>query len=105
VSRVVVEDLRTHELRELDCDGVFIFAGMQPNLELFTGTFARDRFGYLEVDPEMRTSVPRVFAAGDIVSKRYRQMTTAVADGTIAAITIAHELATETRPEKTVRAA
>jgi thioredoxin reductase (NADPH) len=93
VSTVVVEDLKTHEHELLACDGVFIFAGMQPNLEPLPGRLAQDDFGYLKVDDEMRTSVPHVFAAGDIVSKRYRQMTTAIADGTIAAIAAARELA------------
>ncbi len=92
VSTVVVEDLRTHEVKKLSCDGVFIFAGMQPNLEPFPKRFELDRFGYLKVDDEMRTNVPNVFAAGDIVSKRYRQMTTAVSDGTVAAIVVAKEL-------------
>lgn len=93
VSTVVAEDVRTHELKRLSCDGVFIFAGMQPNLEPFPPRFELDRFGYLKVDDEMRTNVPNVFAAGDIVSKRYRQMTTAVSDGTVAAIVAAKELA------------
>jgi len=93
VSRVRVEDLKTHELKELSCDGVFIFAGMKPNLDLFTENFALDAFGYLKVDENMRTNVPNVYAAGDIVSKRYRQMTTAVADGTIASIAVSRELA------------
>ena len=92
VSTVVVEDLRTHEVKKLSCDGVFIFAGMQPNLEPFPKRFELDLFGYLKVDDEMRTNIPNVFAAGDIVSKRYRQMTTAVSDGTVAAIVVAKEL-------------
>lgn len=93
VSRVVVENLKTRELRELSCDGVFIFAGMRPNLELFEKRFELDSFGYVRVDEDMHTSIPHVFAAGDIVSKRHRQMTTAVADGTIASIMVSRELA------------
>jgi thioredoxin reductase (NADPH) len=92
VSTVVVEDLKTHELERLSCDGVFIFAGMRPNLDLFPERFELDRFGYLKVDDEMRTNVKDVFAAGDIVSKRYRQMTTAISDGTVASISAAREL-------------
>ncbi len=92
VHRVLVEDLVHHELRELECDGVFVFAGMQPNLELFPGRFELDRWGYLKVDEEMHTSIPDVFAAGDIATKRFRQMTTAVADGTVAAIVASREL-------------
>jgi len=93
VSKVIVENLKTHTMEELACDGVFIFAGMKPNVDLFEEAFERDAFGYIKVDNDMRTSIPHVYAAGDIVSKRYRQMTTAVADGTIASIAMARELA------------
>jgi thioredoxin reductase (NADPH) len=93
VGTVLAEDLRTHQHKPLACDGVFIFAGMRPNLDSFDGRLALDRFGYVKVDDEMRTSLPHVFAAGDIVSKRHRQMTTAIADGTIASIAAARELA------------
>ncbi|MBI4951630.1 MAG: FAD-dependent oxidoreductase [Myxococcales bacterium] len=93
VDSVVVEDLRTHEQKTLACDGVFVFAGMKPNLEGFGTELELDRFGYVKVDEEMRTSIPGVYAAGDIVSKRYRQMTTAVSDGTIASIALSRDLA------------
>jgi thioredoxin reductase (NADPH) len=93
VDEVVVEDLQTHERKTIACDGVFVFAGMKPNLDLFAGQLELDRFGYVKVDEEMRTNIPGVYAAGDIVSKRYRQMTTAVSDGTIASIALARDLA------------
>jgi thioredoxin reductase (NADPH) len=93
VDSVVVEDLETGEKKTLACGGVFVFAGMRPNLELFEGVFELDRFGYVKVDEEMRTNLPGVYAAGDIVSKRYRQMTTAVSDGTIAAMALAKDIA------------
>jgi len=93
VDEVVVEDLKTHEQETIACDGVFVFAGMKPNLDLLEGQLELDRFGYVKVDEEMRTSIPGVYAAGDIVSKRYRQMTTAVSDGTIASIALARDLA------------
>lgn len=92
IGAVQIEDLRTGDRRTVECDGVFVFAGMQPNLELFNGQLERDDFGYLRVDEQMHTNVPNVFAAGDIRSKLYRQMTTAVSDGTVAAMTIAREL-------------
>ena len=44
------------------------------------------RKGYIIADRDMRTSLPGVFAAGDVISKKYRQLTTAAADGTIAAL-------------------
>ncbi len=92
VSKVLVEDLKTHEIKELSCDGVFIFAGMKPNLELFPDRFELDPYGYVKVDEAMHTSVPDVLAAGDVACKRYRQITTAVSDGTVAAITVSREL-------------
>ncbi len=93
VDAVIVEDLETGQRRRIDCDGAFVFAGMRPNLEAFGGVFKLDGAGYVVVDQEMRTNVPGVFAAGDIVSKRFRQMTTAVSDGTVASMALAQELA------------
>ena len=95
VNKVVVEELKTGKMKTLDCDGVFIFAGTQPNLELFNGHFKLDQWGYVETDGDMRSSIPGVFVVGDIRSKKYRQITTAVSDGTIAAMAIARELETE----------
>jgi len=89
---VEVEDLQTKEIKTLNADGVFIFIGMKPNLGLFTDKLELDQWGYIKTDDEMRTSIPNVYAVGDVISKKYRQITTAVADGTIAAISIAKEL-------------
>jgi thioredoxin reductase (NADPH) len=89
---VEVEDLTTQEIKTLESDGVFIFIGMKPNLDLFTDKLELDKWGYIKTDDEMRTSIPNVYAVGDVISKKYRQITTAVADGTIAAISIAKEM-------------
>jgi len=91
---VEVEDLKTGERKTIECDGVFVFVGMQPNVEGISEQVEHDPQGWLIVDEEMRTNVPDVFATGDLRIKRYRQMTTAVSDGTIAAITVARELGT-----------
>lgn len=93
VDAVMVEDLRTHARREIAADGAFVFAGMQPNLEGLAGAFELDAWGYIKTDDEMRTSVPGVYAAGDVISKRFRQMTTAVNDGTIASMALSKEIA------------
>ena len=93
VDGVILEDLETGTQRKLAVDGVFVFAGMQPNLEAFGSVFDLDPYGYVKVDPEMHTNVPGVFAAGDVISKRFRQMTTAVSDGTVASMAMAKELA------------
>ncbi|HSQ67304.1 MAG TPA: FAD-dependent oxidoreductase, partial [Polyangiaceae bacterium] len=89
----LVEDLRARVQREIPVDGVFVFAGMQPNLDGLAGDFELDRWGYIKTDDEMRTSVPGVYAAGDVISKRFRQMTTAVNDGTIASMALSKEIA------------
>ncbi|MGQ9842637.1 MAG: FAD-dependent oxidoreductase [Spirochaetota bacterium] len=87
---VEVENLKNSERLKIQCDGVFIFAGMKPNL--IQDGLDTDNNGYLITDEYMHTSLPNVFAAGDIRSKPYRQITTAVSDGTIAAITAVKEL-------------
>ncbi len=89
---VRVEELDTGKVKELVTDGVFVFVGMKPNLEGIDGGLETDDWGYLKVDHEMRTNLPDVFAAGDVISKQIRQITTAVSDGTIASIVIAREL-------------
>ena len=89
---VDVEDLNTKEVKTLTTDGVFIFIGMKPNIQLFKENLELDKWGYIKTDEDMRTNIPDVFAVGDVISKKYRQITTAVADGTIAAIAIAKEM-------------
>ena len=86
VQRIRVEDLKTHATRELATDGVFIFCGMTPQTGLLKGYVTLNPQGYVETDEAMGTKVPGLFAAGDIRVKRFRQITTAVADGTIAAL-------------------
>lgn len=88
----VVENLETGEKTKLTSDGVFIFIGMKPNIELFRDKLELDQWGYIKTDEDMRTNIPDIYAVGDVISKKYRQITTAVADGTIAAIAIAKEL-------------
>jgi thioredoxin reductase (NADPH) len=87
-----VENVKTKERRKLISDGVFIFIGMKPNIGLFKDKLALDQWGYIKTDEDMRTSVPGIYAVGDVISKKYRQITTAVADGTIAAMAISKEL-------------
>lgn len=87
-----VENLKTREITRLVSDGVFIFIGFQSNINLFRDKLELDKWGYIKTDEDMRTNIPGVYAVGDVISKKYRQITTAVADGTIAAIAIAKEL-------------
>lgn len=87
-----VENLKTRELTKMVSDGVFVFIGMKPNIELFKDKLKLDKWGYISTDEDMQTSIPGIYAIGDVISKKYRQITTAVADGTIAAMAIAKEL-------------
>jgi thioredoxin reductase (NADPH) len=87
-----VENLITGEHKKLISDGVFIFIGMKPNIELFRDKLQLDQWGYIKADENMKTSISDIYAVGDVISKKYRQITTAVADGTIAAMAIAKEL-------------
>ena len=86
LQKVQVEQLKSGELTYLETDGVFVFIGYIPNTEAFEGVVKTNERGEFIVDQDMRTSLPGVFAAGDCVAKRYRQVTTAVSDGTIAAL-------------------
>jgi thioredoxin reductase (NADPH) len=65
---------------------------MKPNIDLFKENLELDQWGYIKTDEDRQTSIPGVYAVGDVISKKYRQITTAVADGTIAAIAVAKEL-------------
>jgi thioredoxin reductase (NADPH) len=87
-----IEDLKTKKRKKLISDGVFVFIGFKANINLFKDKLTLDKWGYIKTDEDMRTNIPGVFAVGDVISKKYRQITTAVADGTIAAIAIAKEL-------------
>lgn len=89
---VRVEDLKTKEIKDLETDGVFVFVGMKPNTDIIKDNLETDDWGYIKVDDEMRTSIPGVYAVGDVISKKYRQITTAVGDGTIASIACTKEI-------------
>jgi len=88
-----IENMKSKEVSKLVSDGVFVFIGLKSNVEVFGDSLPEaDQWGYIITDEDMKTSIKNVFAIGDITSKKYRQITTAVADGTIAAISISKEL-------------
>ena len=90
LDTIVVKNVKTGELTEIHADeedglfGLFGFIGYNPNSALFEGLLDMER-GYIITDADMRTSIPGVFAAGDIRVKSLRQVVTATADGAIAA--------------------
>ena len=91
LSSMVVENTKTGELTEINADeedgifGLFVFIGFKPQSALFEGKLAMEN-GYIVTDVNMKTSIPGVFAAGDIRVKSLRQVVTAAADGAIAAV-------------------
>ncbi len=86
LEKIKYENQRTHEIDEMDVDGVFILIGYVPNTEPFKGLIAVNERNEIISDELMQTDLSGVFAAGDARVKRYRQITTAVSDGTIAAL-------------------
>jgi len=86
LERLEVESLRTSERKTLATDGVFVFVGMVPRTDLLAPYVTLAPGGYVQTSEAMETDVPGLYAAGDIRAKRFRQITTAVADGTIAAL-------------------
>ncbi|WP_405447290.1 thioredoxin-disulfide reductase [Streptomyces erythrochromogenes] len=87
LSGVVLRDVFTGKLRDLDVTGLFIAIGHDPRTELFTGQVDLDAEGYIKVaSPSTRTSVPGVFGAGDVVDHTYRQAITAAGSGCAAAL-------------------
>lgn len=86
LESIDVKSLKTGEITNYRTDGVFIFIGYVPNSEPFNGIVELNKWGEIVVDKDMATNVPGVFAAGDCIAKRYRQVTTSVAEGTISAL-------------------
>ncbi|HMN48148.1 MAG TPA: thioredoxin-disulfide reductase [Ignavibacteriaceae bacterium] len=89
LESVKIQNQATQEITEMKIDGVFIFIGYVPNTESLEGIIELNQWKEIVVDKDMKTNLPGVFAAGDSIQKRYRQVTTAVADGTIAALSAA----------------
>ncbi len=94
---VKIRNLITGEDTDFRTDGVFIFIGYVPNTEWLNGHVKMNERGEIITGPDMSTNIEGVFSAGDANAKRYRQVTTAVADGTIAALAAADYLHSQKR--------
>ncbi len=92
LEKVVIEHLPTGKKTDLKTDGTFIFVGYQPNTESLVDLVQLNNRNEIVVNSEMKTNINGVFAAGDCINKRYRQVTTAVAEGTIAALSVSEYL-------------
>ena len=89
LRKIKIQNQKDFNISEMNIDGVFIFIGYVPNSERFEGIIELNENKEIIVDKNMNTSLSGVFAAGDNIAKRYRQVTTAVSDGTIAALSAA----------------
>ncbi|HYT73008.1 MAG TPA: thioredoxin-disulfide reductase [Gemmatimonadales bacterium] len=87
-EQLVLEDTVTGRRSTLNVGGVFIFVGFKPNTGIVEGHFEHDAAGYMITDERMMTTIPGLFAAGDVRSQLTRQITTAVGDATTAAIAV-----------------
>lgn len=92
LEKVTIEHLPTGKISEFNTDGTFIFVGYQPNTENFVYVINLNERNEIIVDSDMKTNVNGIFAAGDCIVKKYRQVTTAVADGTVAALSVSEFL-------------
>lgn len=92
LEEVVIEHIPSGKLMTKKIDGVFVFIGYVPNTEDLKGIIELNKWGEIIVDENFKTSIDGVYAAGDAIVKRYRQVTTAVSDGTIAALNVAEFL-------------
>lgn len=83
---VKLKDAITNVVSELNCEGVFLAIGHNPNTSIFKGFLEMDAAGYLKTDRFCKTSVEGIFAAGDVQDNRYRQAITAAGSGCMAAM-------------------
>ena len=92
VEGLELRNVKTGEVSQLPVAGVFIFVGITPNTAWLKGRIPVDEWGFIFTDAEMATSIPGIFAAGDVRSKLLRQISTAVGDGATAAFAAEHYL-------------
>jgi len=92
VNSVSLKNVKTGEETELITDGVFIFIGHDPNTELYQGKVELDDDGYVVADRFMQTSVPGVYAAGEVADSHFRQVITSAGMGAAAAMQAIHFL-------------
>lgn len=84
VSSVTLRNVKTNEVTEFEAEGVFVYVGLVPNSQVAEGLNITDEEGWVITDHAMATSIPGIFAVGDVRQKHLRQIVTATSDGAIA---------------------
>jgi len=86
LTAIVITNQKTNEQTVIETDGIFLAIGHIPTTELFKGYLKLDRYGYINVENQIQTSIEGLFAAGDVVDPRYRQAITSAGSGCMAAL-------------------
>ncbi|HEK9997597.1 TPA: thioredoxin-disulfide reductase [Streptococcus equi subsp. zooepidemicus] len=92
VSNVVIENVKTGQVTNHDFGGVFIYVGLIPVTQMVSELGITNQEGWIVTDDQMKTSIPGIFAVGDVRQKQLRQITTAVGDGAIAGQGVYHHI-------------
>jgi len=90
VEKISVKNIKNGNIKSLSVDGCFIWVGINPNTEFLGGAIKLDEAGFIVADLNMETSVPGVFAAGDVRNTPLRQIATSVGDAAIAVASAEH---------------
>ena len=85
VKSLIIKNVKTSEIKEINVDGIFIFIGSEPNTKFISNIVETDSQGYIITDELLQTNIKGVYAAGDIRNTPLRQVATAVRDGALAA--------------------
>lgn len=98
VNAVTLQDTQSHEQRDMPIDGVFVFIGFEPNNQVVPAGIRLSAEGFVITDDKCETSIPGIFAVGDLRERYARQIVLAAGDGCLAALAGAHYV--ETRKAK-----
>jgi len=90
LEKLAIKNVKTGEAGELAVDGCFVWVGIQPNGTFLADSVEHDAYGFILTDENMESSAAGIFAAGDGRSKTVRQISTAVGDGAVAALSSEH---------------
>ena len=90
MNGVVVKNLKTDEVEELNPAATFIFIGLDPNTAFVKDSIDLDQWGFIQTSPQFETNIPGVYAAGDVRAGSTKQVIGAVGKGTTAAMMIRH---------------